>query len=144
MGSYAETKGQVKSEIEKMKFKFPEHNEHAIEYEVQQGSENTNYQFVIYDSEVLPYTVLWGFKDEGDVDSSFVTKAVAFLQQAYGYPMSVEHTVMEEGGKTDETFYSWHSSSTEAKKVLTRLRKDGEKYELKTIGRGDHEIHRII
>ena len=93
---------QIDRSISGMKFTFPDNREHAIEYEVQQGSENTNYQFVIYDSEILPYTVLWGFKDEGDVDSSYVTKAVAFLQQAYGYPMTVKHTVMSKGGSTYE------------------------------------------
>ena len=117
---------EIDRSISGMKFTFPDNREHAIEYDVQQGSENTNYEFVIYDSDILPYTVLWGFKDEGDVDSSYVTKAVAFLQQAYGYPMTVEHTVMSKGGST----YAEGG----------RLARGGSIYEVNKIGEQDKPL----
>ena len=85
-------------EFEKIKFKFSSKSEHAMEYSVYQGSENTYYHFTIYNDKNDLYTVVWGFKDRGDVPYTYVTKAVVFLHEAFGYPFKVEHTVMAKGG----------------------------------------------
>ena len=55
-------------------------------------------------------------------------------------------THLADGGNTDETntFLSYHSNIPDANKNLVKLRKEGYKCEIKTLGRGHHEIHEII
>ena len=62
-----------------------------------QGSENTYFNFVLYDKDSNGYVGGFGFKDDGDVDPEYITRFVALLMQAYGYPFTVKHTVAANG-----------------------------------------------
>jgi hypothetical protein len=69
-----------------------------LNYEVHQGQENTYFKFQLVDEEVNTYIGTFGFKDEGDVDASYITKFISFLQDAFHYPLQVKHFVMANGG----------------------------------------------
>ncbi len=69
-----------------------------MNYEVHQGQENTYFKFQLVDEEVNTYVGTFGFKDEGDVDASYITKFISFLQDAFHYPLQVKHFVMANGG----------------------------------------------
>lgn len=69
-----------------------------LNYQVEQGSENTYFTFLLSDINSNAYIGTFGFKDQGDVDSSYITKFISFLQDAYHYPLQVRHSVMADGG----------------------------------------------
>ena len=69
-----------------------------LNYEVYQGQENTYFKFLLMDDNIDTYVGTFGFKDNGDVDASYITKFVSFLQDAFHYPLQVRHSVMENGG----------------------------------------------
>ena len=71
-------------------------------YNTYQGSENTYFNFVLYDKDSNGYVGGFGFKDDGDVDPEYITRFVALLMQAYGYPFTVKHTVAANGKKIKE------------------------------------------
>jgi hypothetical protein len=54
-----------------------------------------------------------------------------------------EREQYKKGGETDEdSFISWHANIAQAKEELADLKSQGINAEIKTLGRGDHEIHR--
>ena len=69
-----------------------------LNYQVHQGEENTYFDFKLFDQDQNTYIGGFGFKDRGDVDKSYITKFVSFLQDAYHYPLQVRHFVMANGG----------------------------------------------
>lgn len=110
--NYPTLKGDIKKDgldgiqDDKLKFYFTDKDSNSsrtLNYEVSQGSENTYYDFRLYDDDYNPYVGHFGFKDDGDVDSSYITKFISFLQDAYETPFTVKHKVMAEGGKTDHS-----------------------------------------
>jgi hypothetical protein len=75
-----------------------------LNYEVQQGQENTYFTFLLSDKDSNGYIGTFGFKDDGDVDSSYITKFISFLQDAYHYPFQVRHSVMADGGFMNDVY----------------------------------------
>jgi hypothetical protein len=75
-----------------------------LNYEVHQGQENTYFKFLLIDDKIDTYVGTFGFKDKGDVDESYITKFVSFLQDAFHYPLEVRHFVMADGGTTGSGF----------------------------------------
>ena len=69
-----------------------------LNYQVSQGQENTYFKFLLVDDKINTYVGGFGFKDKGDVDESYITKFISFLQDAYHYPFKVRHSVMADGG----------------------------------------------
>jgi hypothetical protein len=83
----------------KSKLYFPQYKrDHDINFKITQGGENTYFDFYLNDSEGNPWIGTFGFKDEGDVDSTYITKFIAFLMECYGLPFQVNHSVMAKGG----------------------------------------------
>lgn len=82
---------------------FP--SNHSMCYKVFQGSENTYFSFLLYDVNYNGYVGSFGFKDKGDVDIEYITRFVALLMQAYGFPFTVKHTVAANGSivRTDKS-----------------------------------------
>ncbi len=91
-------KGLSDSEI-KSKLYFPQYKrDHEINYKIYQGSENTYFYFYLNDENGNPYIGQFGFKDDGDVDSTYITRFIAFLMEQYGLPFNVSHDVYAKGG----------------------------------------------
>lgn len=91
-------KGLSDSDI-KSKLYFPQYKrDHEINYKIYQGSENTYFYFYLNDENGNPYIGQFGFKDDGDVDSTYITRFIAFLMEQYGLPFSVSHDVYAKGG----------------------------------------------
>jgi hypothetical protein len=83
----------------KSKLYFPQYKrDHDINFKITQGGENTYFDFYLNDSEGNEWIGTFGFKDEGDVDSTYITKFIAFLMECYGLPFQVVHSVMAKGG----------------------------------------------
>jgi predicted ABC-type ATPase len=81
------------------KLYFPEYKrDHAINFSLEQGGENTYFSFLLGDEEGNEYLGTFGFKDRGDVDSSYVTGFISFLMECYKLPFKVKHGVYAEGG----------------------------------------------
>jgi hypothetical protein len=91
---YGYDDSQIKSKLHFDQYK----RDHAINFAIEQGGENTYYYFLIADQEGNEYVGTFGFKDQGDVDSSYVTRFIAFLMECYGLPFEVKHSVMAKGG----------------------------------------------
>jgi antirestriction protein len=72
-------------------------NHHSMTFRVFQGGENTYFYFGLTSDE-KEYIGTFGFKDEGDVESEYVTSFIAFLCKMYGYPFQVNHSVYAQGG----------------------------------------------
>jgi antirestriction protein len=70
---------------------------HSMDFRVYQGGENTYFYFGLT-SEDKEYIGTFGFKDEGDVESEYVTSFIAFLCKMYGFPFQVNHSVYAQGG----------------------------------------------
>ena len=78
----------------KSKLYFPQYKrDHEINYHIKQGGENTYFDFLLEDENGKGYVGTFGFKDQGDVPASYITGFIAFLQEAYGLPFTIEHTV---------------------------------------------------
>ena len=88
---------------ENLKLMFPTDRRSAksrsrgLIYRTYQGGENTYFDFVIIDKDYNEYIGTFGFKDDGDVDKEYITRFIAFLHEAYGYPFSVKHIVAKDG-----------------------------------------------
>jgi hypothetical protein len=67
-----------------------------------QGGENTYFYFELESEKGDEYIGQFGFKDSGDVPSSYITSFIAFLMEQYGLPFQIEHQVMAHGGKVGE------------------------------------------
>jgi len=86
-------------ELKGIKFIFRDKsiNPRTLNFEVSQGGENTNYNFALYDLDYIEYVAEFGFKDRGDVPKEYVTRFIAFLCDAYGFPFKAD--VYKKGGK---------------------------------------------
>ena len=94
-----------KVQDDKLKLYFHHRNYgRDLNYEVYQGQENTFFKFQLVDEEVNTYVGTFGFKDEGDVDASYITKFISFLQDAFHYPLQVKHFVMADGGFMNDVY----------------------------------------
>jgi hypothetical protein len=88
-----------------MKFLFPTERRSAktrsrgLIYRVYQGGENTYFDFMLIDEKVNGYIGTFGFKDQGDVSPEYITRFVAFLHEAYGFPFTIKHTIAKDGKK---------------------------------------------
>jgi hypothetical protein len=83
----------------KSKLYFPQYKrDHDIRFRIYQGGENTYFYFVLDSENGDQYIGQFGFKDDGDVPSQYITKFIAFLMEQYGLPFDVKHSVMEKGG----------------------------------------------
>ena len=96
-------RGLKDSDIDSKLF-FPQYKKmHDIRYRIYQGGENTYFYFNLESEKGDEYIGQFGFKDQGDVPSSYITRFIAFLMEQYGLPFEVNHSVMAEGG---EVFYT--------------------------------------
>jgi len=78
---------------------FPQYKrDHNINFRVMQGGENTYFYFALESEKGDEYIGQFGFKDGGDVPSSYITRFLAFLMEQYGLPFSIKHSVMADGG----------------------------------------------
>lgn len=81
------------------KLSFPQYKrDHLINYKISQGGENSYFEFLLEDEKNDNYIGTFGFKDRGDVDFSYITRFIAFLQEQYGLPFGVKHEVYSDGG----------------------------------------------
>jgi hypothetical protein len=82
------------------KIKFPNYKSaRGINYKISQGGENTYFDFLLEEVNTSKAVVgTFGFKDGGDVDSSYITRFIVFLMECYGLPFSIEHSVYAKGG----------------------------------------------
>ena len=91
--------GGYKDKDIKGKLFFPQYKrDHEINYEIIQGGENTYFHFLLEGENGNYYSGGFGFKDAGDVSSDYITRFLAFLQEAYGLPFQIKHEVMKKGG----------------------------------------------
>jgi hypothetical protein len=104
---YGYDDSQIKSKLHFDQYK----RDHAINFAIEQGGENTYYYFLIADQEGNEYVGTFGFKDQGDVDSSYVTRFIAFLMECYGLPFEVKHSVMAKGGITKDFSGNYYSTN---------------------------------
>jgi hypothetical protein len=88
---------KVKDDKLKLYFYFEGYGR-DLNYQVSQGQENTYFKFLLVDDKINTYVGGFGFKDKGDVDESYITKFISFLQDAYHYSFKVRHSVMADGG----------------------------------------------
>jgi hypothetical protein len=95
----AKLNGLEDNDIKKKLF-FPTYKrDHSINYSIYQGGgENTYFNFLIATSDYDFYVGTFGFKDQGDVDASYITGFLAFLQESYGLPFQIKHEVFAKGG----------------------------------------------
>jgi hypothetical protein len=78
---------------------FPQYKQmHDIRFRIYQGGENTYFYFNLESEKGDEYIGQFGFKDRGDVPSSYITRFIAFLMEQYGLPFEVNHSVMADGG----------------------------------------------
>jgi len=78
---------------------FPQYKrDHDIRFRIYQGGENTYFYFLLESENGDQYIGQFGFKDQGDVSSDYVTRFIAFLMEQYGLPFEVKHSVMAKGG----------------------------------------------
>jgi hypothetical protein len=104
---YGYDDSQIKSRLHFDQYK----RDHAINFAVEQGGENTYFYFLIGDEKGNEYVGTFGFKDLGDVDSSYVTRFIAFLMECYGLPFEVKHSVMAKGGITKDFSGNYYSTN---------------------------------
>ena len=91
-------RGLEDKDIESKLF-FPQYKrDHNINFRVMQGGENTYFYFALESEKGDEYIGQFGFKDQGDVSSDYVTRFIAFLMEQYGLPFEVKHSVMAKGG----------------------------------------------
>jgi hypothetical protein len=84
----------IGDQLSEKKLYFPKYKrDHEIEYRISQSDENTSFYFKIMDEDGNYYVGYFGFKDRGDVPSSYVTRFIAFLMEAYGLPFQIKHEV---------------------------------------------------
>jgi hypothetical protein len=97
-------KGLSDYDLKPKKLMFPLYKrDHEINYEVTQGQENTYFNFLLCDTDGNNYySGTFGFKDQGDVSSDYITKFIAFLMESYGLPFKVNHSVYAKGGSVKE------------------------------------------
>jgi hypothetical protein len=92
----------LKDEDINSKLFFPQYKKlHDIRFRIYQGGENTYFYFNLESTNGDEYVGQFGFKDKGDVPSSYITRFIAFLMEQYGLPFEVNHSVMAKGGMTD-------------------------------------------
>jgi hypothetical protein len=96
------------------KLHFPQYKRsHEINYQINQGGENTYFDFLLEDGKANGYVGTFGFKDEGDTGPEWITGFLVFLQEQYGLPFQTEHNVYAGGGylgKTAEQVWKeWNS-----------------------------------
>jgi hypothetical protein len=92
-------KGLSDSDLKGKKLSFPNYKiNHEINFKVSQGEENTYFEFLLMVDNSNYYSGTFGFKDQGDVSSDYITRFIAFLMQQYGLPFQIEHNVFEHGG----------------------------------------------
>ena len=78
---------------------FPQYKrDHDIRFRIYQGGENTYFYFLLESENGDQYIGQFGFKDQGDVSSDYITRFIAFLMEQYGLPFEVKHSVMAKGG----------------------------------------------
>lgn len=78
---------------------FPQYKrDHNINFRVMQGGENTYFYFALESEKGNEYIGQFGFKDRGDVPSSYITRFIAFLMEQYGLSFDVKHSIMAYGG----------------------------------------------
>jgi hypothetical protein len=75
---------------------------HSMHYNVFQGQENTYFDFAMNGSDGNFYIGSFGFKDDGNVPTEYVTSFTALLSKLYGFPFKVSHEVYADGGGVDE------------------------------------------
>ena len=91
-------RGLKDSDIESKLF-FPQYKRvHDIRFRIYQGGENTYFHFNLESEKGDEYIGQFGFKDQGNVPSSYITRFIAFLMEQYGLPFEVNHSVMAKGG----------------------------------------------
>jgi hypothetical protein len=114
------TKGLSDYDLKPKKLMFPMYKrDHAINYNVTEGGENTYFDFLLSDTDGDKYySGTFGFKDQGDVSPDYITKFIAFLMKSYGLPFKVNHSVYAKGGEVNKFDYM----------MLDRLRSDNEYY----------------
>ena len=81
------------------KLYFPVYKrDHEINFNINQGGENTYFNFNLNDKDGNLWIGTFGFKDRGDVSPEYITSFIAFLMQCYGLPFKVKHTAYAKGG----------------------------------------------
>lgn len=86
------------------KLHFPQYKRtHEINYQINQGSENTYFYFLLEDEKSDGFVGHFGFKDGGDVGPEWITGFLVFLQEQYGLPFKTEHNVYSGGGYVGKT-----------------------------------------
>ena len=86
------------------KLHFPQYKRsHEINYQINQGGENTYFDFLLEDGKSNGYVGTFGFKDEGDTGPEWITGFLVFLQEQYGLPFQTEHNVYSTGGYLGKT-----------------------------------------
>jgi hypothetical protein len=89
----------IKDSELKQKLHFPQYKrDHNINFSINQGDENTYFDFLLESENGDGYVGTFGFKDRGDVGKEYVTGFIVFLQEQYGLPFEIEHKVMADGG----------------------------------------------
>ena len=89
---------------------FPQYKKmHDIRYRIYQGGENTYFYFNLESEKGDEYIGQFGFKDQGNVPSSYITRFIAFLMEQYGLPFEVNHSVMAKGGILKEDDSVWNA-----------------------------------
>ena len=107
LGKYLE--GLNEQDLNGEKLYFPQYKrDHSINFDIHQGAENTYFQFLLGSKNALgqyqtSYVGTFGFKDDGNVSSDYITRFLAFLMEQYGLPFQVNHSVMAKGGKIVRT-----------------------------------------
>ena len=102
-------RGLKDSDIDSKLF-FPQYKRvHDIRFRIYQGGENTYFHFNLESEKGDEYIGQFGFKDQGDVPSSYITRFIAFLMEQYGLPFEVNHSVMAKGGRI---YKDWNGRNT--------------------------------
>jgi hypothetical protein len=129
-------KGLSDFDLKGQKLSFPNYKRnHQINFKVSQGEENTYFEFLLMDDTDY-YSGTFGFKDNGDVSSDYITRFIAFLMQQYGLPFQIEHNVFEHGGymahggEMEDDFMIWDENG----KKYELFKKEGDIYYFDSYG----------
>jgi hypothetical protein len=113
---------------------FPQYKQtHDIRFRIYQGGENTYFYFNLESEKGDEYIGQFGFKDRGDVPSSYITRFIAFLMEQYGLPFGVNHNVMANGGEMDDEkgvdlFEDYEDQPEEVRNILAKYEAEENDY----------------
>ena len=109
-----------------IRLSFPSIKEHGIAYHLYQGAENTyiNFLLVSRNEGYKAYIGSFGFKDQGDVSSEYITRFMVFLFNQFGLPFQVRQEVFADGGsmtgryEPEEVNGEWQIKDTDSKAIV--------------------------